>query len=341
MTQGPILIAGCGAVGGYLAAHLRQRLGQEVLILEPWAANREAIAAHGLRVEEPDGVLTARDLPVFHAPGDLAGRPLGLVILCSKLYEALPLVAALEAKAQHRGPYLATLNGLVDARIAGMVGPERVMGCIVTGFFGHLVAPGLVQRHRRRDPGGAHPLFRIGEVAGPPSERVQALAALLGRIDATEIVADLPRARWTKLVFNAMTSPLAAVHGRPTRDLFLDPALRAEMTELAFEAVRIATLAVTEIDEVCGIPGALWHAAANGEPTARAALDKTLARYGEGISPTATSGMAQDLARGRPTEADWLNGAIVEEAEAHGLEAPAHRAIIARLHALSATHRAR
>jgi len=339
IPPGPILIAGCGAVGGYLAAHLQQRLGQEVLILEPWAANREAIAAQGLRVEEPDETLTARDLPVFHTPEELAGRPLGLIVLCSKLFEALPLVEALEAKARYRGPYLATLNGLVDARIADMVGPERVMGCIVTGFFGHLVAPGLVRRHRRRDPGGAHPLFRIGEVAGPPSERVQALAALLGQIDATEVVADLPRARWTKLVFNAMTSPLAAVRGRPTRDLFLDPALRAEMTELAFEAVRVASLAVTEIEKLCGVPGALWHAAANGEPAARAALDQALVRYGEGISPTATSGMAQDLARGRPTEADWLNGAVVEEAEARGLEAPAHRAIIARLKALSAAHR--
>jgi ketopantoate reductase len=131
------------------------------------------------------------------------------------------------------------------------------------------------------------------------------------------------------------------VHGRPTRDLFLDPALRAEMTELAFEAVRVAAFAVTEIEEICGVPGALWHAAAGGEPTARAALDQALSRYGEGISPTASSGMAQDLARGRPTEAHWLNGAIVEEAEARGLEAPAHRAVIERLHTLSAAHRAR
>jgi 2-dehydropantoate 2-reductase len=339
VPHGPILIVGCGAVGGYLAAHL-QALGQEILLLEPWAANREAIAAHGLRVEEPDGERTAR-APVFHTPAEVAGRPLGLVILCSKLFEAMPMVAALEAKAQHRGPYLATLNGLADVRIGAMVGPERVMGCIVTGFFGELVAPGLVRRHRRREPGGPHPLFRLCEVAGPPGERVRTFVALLGRIDAAEVVADLPRARWTKLVFNAMTSALAAVHQRPTRELFLDPALRVEMIELGLEAVRVATLMVTEIEDVCGVPGALWHAAANGEPTARAALDQALARYGEGISPTARSGMAQDLERGRPTEVDLLNGAVVEEAEARGLTAPANRAVIARLHTLSALQRAR
>jgi 2-dehydropantoate 2-reductase len=339
MLNGPILIVGCGAVGGYLAAHL-QALGEDILLLEPWAANREAIATHGLRVEEPDGTRTAR-APGHAAPAELAGRTLGLVVLCTKLFEATPLVAALEAKAQHRGPYLATLNGLADARIGAMVGPERVMGCIVTGFFGELVAPGVVRRHRRRDPGGPNPVFRIGEVAGPPSERVRAVAALLGRIDATEVVADLPRARWTKLVFNAMTSPLGAVHARPTRDLFRDPALRAEMLELGLEVVRVATLVVTEIEDVCGAPGALWHAAAQGDITARAALDRALARYGEGISPTARSGMAQDLARGRPTEVDLLNGAVVEEAEARGLTAPANRAVIARLRSLSVAQRAR
>ncbi len=50
--------------------------------------------------------------------------------------------------------------------------------------------------------------------------------------------------------------------------------------------------------------------------------------------------MAQDLARGRPTEVDLLNGAVVEEAAARGLAAPANVAIIARLHARSAASRA-
>jgi 2-dehydropantoate 2-reductase len=51
--------------------------------------------------------------------------------------------------------------------------------------------------------------------------------------------------------------------------------------------------------------------------------------------------MAQDLARGRPTEIEFINGAVVEEAEARGLAAPAHRSIIARLRAMSTPHRVR
>ena len=45
-------------------------------------------------------------------------------------------------------------------------------------------------------------------------------------------------ARWTKLVFNAMTSPLSALESCPTRELFMRPALRAKLTALALEAFK-------------------------------------------------------------------------------------------------------
>lgn len=327
-----ILVAGCGAVGGYLAAHL-VRLGQSVVALDPWPANRAAIAANGMRIEEPGGDFSA-PLRVFASAAELRGQDIDLAVLCCKLPETMTMLAALETEAAYRGDYLATLNGLVDTEIARQVGAARVMGCIVFGFFGHLASPGLVQRHRARNPGGTPAVLRLGEVAGPATSRVRALAALFGRIDAAEAVENMPRARWTKLVFNSMTSPLAAVSGGHTRPIFLDAALRAELTALALEGVRIAAASGVTIEHVCAMPGATWHAAARGEAGALAAIEAGLIRYGETIAPGATSGMAQDLARGRTTEVDFLNGALVEQARARGLDAPAHRAVIARLRAL-------
>ncbi len=331
------LVAGCGAVGGYLAAHL-VRLGESVIALDPWAANRAAIAAHGMRIEEPSGDFSA-PLRVFAAPAELRGQAIDLAILCCKLPEVMPLLEALEVEAGYRGDYLATLNGLVDTRIAARVGASRVMGCIVFGFFGHLAGPGLVQRHRARNPGGAPAMLRLGEVSGPVTDRVRALTALFNRIDAAEAVENFPRARWTKLVFNSMTSPLAAVSDGHTRPIFLEPKLRAQLTALALEGVRIARAAGVAIDSICAIPGATWHSAAEGDAAALAAIETGLIRYGEGISPSATSGMAQDLSRGRETEKNFLNGALVEEARRLGLDAPAHRDVIARLTALEAARR--
>jgi 2-dehydropantoate 2-reductase len=46
--------------------------------------------------------------------------------------------------------------------------------------------------------------------------------------------------------------------------------------------------------------------------------------------------MLQDLQNGQPTEIEYLNGAIVRVAEAHGLASPANRAVATLVRAVSA-----
>lgn len=327
-AAGPLLVVGAGAVGGYIAAHLA-RAGETLAVLEPWAPNREAIAAGGLRVEEPAGAFEA-SFPTLAGTDEAAALAPRLVILCTKLADADAALAELEL--WYRGPYLVTLNALADLGMARRLGAGRVMGCIVTGLFANLVAPGRLQRHRRRFDGGAA-TFRLGEPAGPATPRIRAVAELLGKVDAAEAVDDLPRARWTKLVFNCMTSPLCALHRTTLRALFLEDALRARMTELALEVVAVAGAAGVALDPVCGIPGETWAAASRGEALALGAVEAGLLRYGAKVDPGATSGMAQDRARGRRTEVALINGAVVAEAARLGRTAPANAALVAALDA--------
>lgn len=324
---GPLLVVGAGAVGGYIAAHLA-RAGERVAILEDWAPNREAIRAGGLAVEEPAGAFQPR-LDVVDDAAAVAPR---LVVLCTKLADAPAAIEALERR--YRGPYLVTLNALADIDLARRIGAERVVGCIVTGLFANLVAPGRLQRHRHRGDGGAA-TFRIGEVDGPATPRIRDLVALLGRVDGAEAVDDLPAARWTKLVFNCMTSPVCALRRTTLRALFVEPTPRAEMTAAALEVVAVAAAAGVALDPICGIAGPTWIAAARGEPAARAAVEAGLLRYGEKVDPGATSGMAQDLARGRRTEVALINGAVVGQAHRLGLVAPVNARLVAALEALA------
>jgi 2-dehydropantoate 2-reductase len=327
-AEGPLLVVGAGAVGGYIAAHLA-RAGEPVTVLESWAPNREAIAAKGLAVQEPAGDFHVT-LPVLATPGEVAVLAPRLVILCTKLGDAPAMVTEIEH--HWHAPYLVTLNALADLDLAHRLGAARVMGCIVTGLFGNLVEPGRLQRHRLRHDGGAA-TFRIGEVAGPATPRIRAMVELLGKVDRAEAVDDLPAARWTKLVFNCMTSPLSALRRAPLRDLFLEPRLRHEMIELALEVIAIADAEQVGHDVICGIPAATWSAAARREPGAMATLEEGLMRYGRTLAPGAISGMAQDLSRGRRTEAWLINGAVVEQARQRGMEAPANAALIAQLDA--------
>jgi 2-dehydropantoate 2-reductase len=326
---GPVLVVGAGAAGGYIAAHL-ERAGEEVVVWEPWAPNAKAVAARGLTLVEPAGRFQATPR-VVPSPAEAVAAAPRLTILCTKLSGADEAVETLEA-AGHRAPYLVTLNALADFEMARRLGAERVMGCIVTGLFAHLVAPGELHRHRRRGEGA--PSFRLGEVTGGLTPRLAEATALLAKVDLSEAVPDLAAARWSKLVFNCMTSPLSAAHSCAIRDLFLDETLRAQMVEVALEVVRAAMAADVTLDPVCGASRDAWEDAARGD--ASPALDAALVRYGEKLDPKAVSGMAQDLARGRRTEVALINGAAVREAARHGLSAPRNAALVARIEALSA-----
>ncbi len=318
---GPILVAGGGAVGGYIAAHLA-RQGEDVAVLEPWQPQREAMAAHGLRIEEPDDSFTVK-LPVFARASDLSMPP-RLIILCPKLPDATAMVAGLEAA--FRAPYLVTLNALADLTLAERLGAARVTGCIATGLFATLAEPGLVKRHRRRFDGGPAS-FRLGETHGAASPRLAAQAELLGRIDTTEMVDDLPAARWTKMVFNAMTSGLVALHGGRLRPVFEDHALRAHALALALEVVAVGKAEGIRFGTICGMEGALWQAGAEAK------LNAGIARYASHLDPQVTSGMAQDLAQGRRTEVREINGEVVRRAARHGIHAPENQALVAALEA--------
>nr|WP_255569305.1 2-dehydropantoate 2-reductase [Neoroseomonas alba] len=325
----PLLVVGAGAVGGYIAAHLAAR-GEAVALLEPWTPNRAAIAASGFAVSEPSGEFVAHPR-VIATPEEVPAIAPRLTILCTKLADAPAMVAAIER--HWRGTWLVTLNALADLAMADELGHDRVIGCIVTGFFANLTQPGAMRRHRARRDGGA-PLFRIGETAGPATPRIAALVDLFSGIDGAEAVSDMAAARWTKLTFNCMTSPLSALHGRPIRDLFLEPSLRAELLSIALEVVTVATAGGIALDRICGVAGDAWLGVAEGDVAKRAEVEAGLIRYGEHLNPTAISGMAQDLGRGRRTEVSLINGEVVKQARRRGIAAPANAAVVEKLEAL-------
>jgi len=113
---------------------------------------------------------------------------------------------------------------------------------------------------------------------------------------------------WAKLVVNCAYNALSAIAQLPYGRMIEGPGIREVMRDVVDE-----TLAVAK---------------ASGVRMAPDMLAQTY-RIAEAM-PTQYSSTAQDLARGKPTEIDHLNGYVVRRGEALGIPTPANRT----LHAL-------
>ena len=318
-----IWIMGAGAVGGYMAAHLA-RAGHAVSVIDPWAANVEAIRTTGLVVDDLDGRSSTRLKATTPGEPPPAGLPDTVVLAC-KIGQLSKDLDWLEGTARYRGFYIATLNSLADADVARRVGSERVLSCIVSGLHGELTGPGHIARKAKRF--GSSAVFRFGEVEKGMSERARFWSDICSAVDTSVAVENLRAERWTKLLYNGMTCALCAVAQIPVREMCFDPVWRSRMIDLGLEIVTVAEAKGIALGKVCDIEPDLWRRAAHSDANARRLVEDGIKTFGVSMEKTARSGAAQDRARGRASEVDAINGAIVREAEMLGRDAPVNRAL--------------
>jgi 2-dehydropantoate 2-reductase len=114
------------------------------------------------------------------------------------------------------------------------------------------------------------------------------------------------------VVFNAATSPLAALTGLTVGQVCTDPALRTQVEVLILEA-----------QAVCAAAGIVL----TRDPAE--AVDEAI-REAFAHKPS----MLQDVLARRPTEIDVLNGGIAAEGRRVGVATPVHDAMVALVHGL-------
>jgi 2-dehydropantoate 2-reductase len=298
MTAAPVRVAvvGCGAIGSLYAAHLARVPGVEVWAVDPWREHVAAIEAGGLRVSG-----LAEFVAPVNARTDAADLPpCALGIVATKSLHTRPAVEAARAALADAG-VVSVQNGIGNEDLIAEVLPRVMRGTIVTA--GAVTEPGTV---RYDAPGDSW----IGPFEPRParSDEIDLLARLLNEGGlTTHAVADARGPQWTKVVFNAATSPLAALTGLTVGQVCTDPALRREVDRLIGEA-----------REVCAAAGIVL----TRDPAD--AVDEAI-REAFGHRPS----MLQDVLAHRPTEIDVLNGGIAAEGRRVGVATPAHDSMVA------------
>ena len=295
-----VAIVGAGAVGCYFGAILA-RAGVPVTLIGR-ATHIDAIRRDGLFVERSDFqeyVRVDADVSVS-AVSDAA-----IVLLCVKTVDTETAAAAI---APHLGRHalLVSLQNGVDnvERIQHAAGINAIPAVVYVAAA--MSAPGRVKHSGRGD-------LIIGELWSGTQRRenLERIARLFeGAQIPCRISDNIAGELWTKLVMNCAYNAISAVTQSRYLAIGKNPLIRRVVEELVSEVVDVGSAAGVALPD-------------------REQLTTAAFKLGDTMAE-ATSSTAQDLARGRPTEIDSLNGYVSRRGKELGIPTPVN----STLHAL-------
>ncbi len=282
-----VAVMGAGAVGCYYGAMLARAGHEVVLIGRP--AHVEAVRARGLRLEAQT---FDEHVPLAASTEPDAVQGADLVLFCVKSTDT-------EAAAAQIAPHLApgalvlTLQNGVDndERARSVLRDHEVAAAVVYVATG-MAGPGHVKHNGR------------GELVIAPSARGEEVAQALRAAGVpTEISDNVRGALWAKLVLNCAYNALSAITQLPYGVLVRNEGVPGVLRDVVAECLAVARA------EGVTIPGDIDAAVAG--------IARTM--------PAQFSSTAQDLARGKRSEIDHLNGFVLRRGEVLGVPVPANR----------------
>lgn len=327
-----IAVIGAGAVGGYVGGNLK-RLGHDVTLMDPWPEHTEAIRAHGLCLygTTAEECFTV-DVPTMHLTEVQSlskQRPIDIAVVSVKSYDTEWATMMIRQYLSPGGYVLSLQNCMNEERVAGIVGWGRVVGCIAASISVDLYEPGRIRRMVPRG-GAAHTVFRVGEVHGRITRRVEELADMIGGIDSAKVTTNLWGERWSKLCLNGMRNGVSAATGLGGNEMDRDDAIRRFCIRLGGEAVRVGQALGYELEHIGKLDPERLARASEGNRTALEEVEAILVAGSNAASRSEVQrpSMGQDMLKGRRTEIDFMNGLIAAKGVELGIPTPAHVALV-------------
>ena len=286
-----IAVMGAGAVGCYYGGMLG-RAGHEVTLIGR-QAHVDAVRSGGLRIETK--AFDAR-VPVQASTRADGVRGAQLVLFCVKSSDTESAGRDMAPHLDAGAVVLNCQNGVDNAERLQPLLRQRVAPAVVY-VATEMAGPGHVRHHGR------------GELVVAPDVASQELKEMFGSAGVPlQVSENVAGALWMKLIVNCAYNALSAITQLPYGRLVAGEGIEAVMRDVTDECLALARAVGVQV------PGDAHEAV------------RQIAR----TMPTQHSSTAQDLARGKRTEIDHLNGFVVRKADALGIAAPVNRT----LHAL-------
>ena len=299
LSQRPeIAVVGAGAVGCFFGGRLAQAGHPVTLIGRP--SHVDAINRDGLWIDSQDSC-GAIPLRASVAVSDAANAD--LILLAVKSADTVAVAKTLSTVLRPDALILSLQNGVDNcARLRPYI-VQTAFPAVVYVAVG-MQGPGRVKHFGRGE-------LVIGDPESSSSSPSEDSLRMIARVFESAgipcaVSPEIKRALWKKFLVNCTYNGISALGQIPYGKMVQVPQIQSLIEALTAEFIQVAQAEGVDLS-----------------PEEAALANQTIAQ----TMPGQRSSTAQDLARGKPTEIDYLNGVVVEIAHRHGISVPTHRAI--------------
>jgi 2-dehydropantoate 2-reductase len=305
-----VAILGAGSVGCFIGGAWAAR-GIPVTFIGRGRIAGD-VEAHGLTLTDYSGWLSRLDAVEFTTK-PAALKKADLIALCVKSTGTAAAVKEIARHAKKGALVVSFQNGVsnLDILTEALKGRfEAVQGMVPfnVAYLGH----------------GRFHKGVAGELAAQDAALTRALAAAVGDGPAKlRLEGDMAALAWGKLLIN-LNNAVNALSGRTLLEQLKERDYRRVVAASIVEALELLEAAGIEPAKIGPVPPKLLpHVIASPDML----FNKVFLKV-QKIDSKARSSMADDLAAGRPTEIDYLNGEVVKLARRLRRSAPVNEAIV-------------
>ncbi|MBG05407.1 MAG: 2-dehydropantoate 2-reductase [Rhodospirillaceae bacterium] len=294
-------ILGAGAVGGYFGARLAEA-GEDVTFMAR-GAHLEAIRSTGLRIESENGDAHIHPAQASEDPAEVG--PVDYVLFAVKLFQTEETAEFAKPLVGPNTTLVALQNGVECANVLSAVhGKEKVLNG--TSYIAAVIAePGLIRQT------GTFASFAFGEQDGTMSDRGQRLKEAADKAGLNPTYSsNVESLVWMKFLLIATMSSITTSTRKPIGELRDDPDIRPVIVASLEESIAVGRAMGVDLPED--------------------AMEQQLKRIAD-FPAAMVASMYHDLHANKPTELEWMSGAVRRFGKQCGIPTPTHDAFYAIL----------
>ncbi len=306
-----VVVLGAGAMGSLFGGLVAEG-GLDVTLVDPWQEHIDSIREHGLKMVGFGGdrhiSVNATTDPSTIESADI------VFVQCKANFNAAAAKSVRHLfAAGGETVAISFQNGLGnEEQLAEYFGKDRVLGGL-TAQGASIESPGVVRNHAEL------PSY-IGEMSGGLSDRTRTIADLLSGANLpTEASENIRLDIWRKLMANIAISAVSGITGLNIGEIFNDHFGDDVSYAALDEAIAVAKAVGVDLspDEAREILGKI--AGPNGTPQNKSSL-------------------RVDIENERPSEIDYINGAVVRLAKEHNIAVPVNETLVTLVHAIQSRY---